>query len=365
MSANEKSCIGLNPNTYSHLTEHLAPLCVIMKMPLLLTDEKHAAEAERLYPKLQIVLKDWQEVTPQYLIENYDVFFQSEPWNRLEFYAKFQGLEEIYQKEVRNVHCPHGFSDKVFWLEKCVWEDIVLIYGNNMIDLFKGLGIDHLLNAFVKTGNYRYGYYLSHQSHFDNLAEDRVWSRFKKKQPTILYAPTCHDPEHTTSFMSSESLFEQLPANYNLLVKIHPALEETDGPALYHMLGKYEKKDNIVFLEDFPPIYPLLARSDIYVGDMSSIGYDFLKFNRPMFFLNQRKRDVKTDRNTFLYRCGFEIRPENYANFYQIMEKELPFDQERYGKVRSEIYDYTFGDSVPFDRLRQRILQAADAPKKY
>lgn len=365
MAPKEKVCIGLNPNTYSHLTEHLAPICVIMDMPLLLTDEKHAVEAQKLYPKLKVKLMDWEDVTPQFLIEHYDVFFQSEPWKRHEFYANFRGLEEAYQKEVRNVHCPHGFSDKVFWLEKCVWEDIVLIYGENMIDLFKSLGVAEHLNAAPRVGNYRYLYYKLYQSHFDRLAEERVWSRFKRNQPTILYAPTCHDQDHTTSFMHAAQLFEKLPSSYNLLVKIHPALEETDGPAVYQMMGKYEKKENIVFIQDFPPVYPLLAKSDLYIGDMSSIGYDFLSFNRPMFFLNQTKKDAKKDRNLFLYRCGFEILPEQYGELYQILDEQLPFDQERYGSIRKEIYRYTFGEEIPFDTIKERIMEATFSPKKF
>ncbi|WP_068471324.1 CDP-glycerol glycerophosphotransferase family protein [Candidatus Protochlamydia phocaeensis] len=361
----DKKGIGLNPNTYIHLTEHLAPICVAMDIPLLLTDERHDEEARRLYPGLKTLLINWEDVTPHYLIEHFDVFFQSEPWHRHDFYSKFKGLEEAYHKDVRNVHVPHGFSDKIFWLEKCVWEDITLIYGENMLDLFKELGIAQHLNATVRTGNYRYAYYRMHQAFFDQIAEERVWSRFAKKQPTILYAPTCHDQEHTTSFMQAQPLFEYLPSGYNLLVKIHPALEETDGPALYQMMGKYEKKDNVVFVQDFPLVYPLLSKADLYVGDMSSIGYDFLAFNRPMFFLNQRKRDAKTDRNLFLYRCGFEIKPEQYKDFYQIMDSQLPFDQERYAAIRSEVYRYTFGEELSFDQLKKAITQAYFSPKKW
>lgn len=360
-----KRGIGLNPNTYSHLTEHLAPICVIMDIPLLLTSEKHAAEAQYLYPGLKTLLLNWEEVTPQYLIEHFDVFFQSEPWHRHEFYSKFQLLEQAHRKQVRNVHCPHGFSDKIFWLEKCVWEDIVLIYGENMLDMFQELGIKQHLNAAIRTGNYRYLYYKQHQLHFDQIAEEQVWSKFKKKQPTILYAPTCNDQENNTSFLHAQDLFEQLPDSYNLLVKIHPALEETDGPALYQIMGKYEKKDNIVFLQEFPLIYPLLAKADFYLGDMSSIGYDFLTFNRPMFFLNQKRRHAKQDRNLFLYRCGIEVQPEQYKNFYKLLEEQLPFDQERYQTIRKEVYRYTFGEEVSFSNLRKAIINTYDSPKKF
>ncbi len=308
---------------------------------------------------------NWEDFTPLYLIENFDFFFQSEPWHRHQFYANFQQLETYYGKTVRNIHCPHGFSDKIFWLQQGVWEDILLIYGKNMLDLFKELSIAEHLNATVRTGNYRYLFYLQHQAFYDQLVQDQIWSQLDCSKPTILYAPTCNDQEHSTSFLQSQDLFDQLPSDYNLVVKIHPVLEETDAAAIYATMGKYDSRENITFVKDFPLVYPILARSDIYVGDMSSIGYDFLTFNRPMFFLNQLRRNAKKDRNLFLYRCGFEVKPEQYKEFYQLLDSQLPFDQERYHSIRQEIYQYSFGEEVPFDELKQAINQALLSPKKW
>lgn len=357
--------VGLNPNTYIHLTEHLAPLCTIMDMPLLLTDEQHNQQALDLYPGLKTLLIDWEDVTPQYLYENFEMFFQSEPWNRKDFYTNFQLLEQTYQKNVRNVHCPHGFSDKVFWLQKCVDEDITLIYGENMLDMFKEFGVIDHLNAYVRSGNYRYAYYLQHQEFYDQLIEQQVWNQFADKtKPTILYAPTCHDLEHTTSFLHAQPLFENLPAEYNLLVKIHPALEETDGPALYRLMGKYDNKGNVVFVKDLPLVYPILARAALYIGDMSSIGYDFLVFNRPMFFLNQIKRDPQRDRQLFLYRCGVTIQPEEYSKIYPFIASHLASDQSDLSKMRSQVYHYTFGENIPFNQLKNSILETYFSQKK-
>lgn len=363
MEATVKKGVALNPNTYTQLTDHLAPLAVIMDIPLLLTDEEHQRQSHELYPGVQTWLEEWENVTPEYLISHFDVFFQSEPWERQRFYALFQPLEEKYQKEVRNVHCPHGFSDKLFWLNQCVWEDITLVYGTNMLDMFKEQGLSELINAYVRTGNYRYTYYKQHQAFFDQVVEQRFFSRFAKKQPVILYAPTCNDPEKNTSFLDADPIFEKLPSNYNLLVKLHPVLEDTDSPSLYHTMGKYERQGNIVFVKDFPPVYPLLARSDIYIGDMSSIGYDFLAFNRPMFFLNQRKRSIK-DRNTFLFQCGVKIEPEEYHNIYAIIEKQLPMDH-LFKDVRTHMYQYTFGEEIPFEHLKESIYQSYFSPKKW
>lgn len=360
----EKKGVGLNPNTYIHLTDHLAPICVIMGIPLLLTDEKHAEEASNLYPGLQTLLVGWEEVTPKYLIENFDVFFQSEPWNRQDFYAKFAPLEEKYKKVVRNVHCPHGFSDKLFWLKRCVHEDITLVYGQNMLDMFKDLKVNHFLNAYVVTGNYRYQYYQKHKAFYDRIGEE-IWSRFAKPQTTILYAPTCRDPEKTTSLWHANPIFDHLPDDYNLLVKIHPSLEETDAPLLYRTIGKYSQRGNIVFVKDLPLVYPILERADIYLGDMSSIGYDFLVFNKPMFFLNQIKRDVAQDRNVFLYRCGVEVLPEHYEKIFHLIEDHLPTDKDHFTTIRTLMYRYSFGEEIPFEQLKEAIIASYSTPKKW
>ena len=361
----QKKGVGLNVNNQIHYNDHLAPICLVMGIPLLMTDEERAHEAQRLYPEVQITLADWRDITPKYLIENFDVFFQSDQWHRHKFYNTFKELEQEYNKTVRNVHLPHGFSDKVYWFKKAVWEDILLYYGDNMLDIFKVVGITHHLNAAVRTGNYRYLYYLKHKAFFDKIVEEEIWSRLEKSKPTILYAPTNLLEPKTASIFHSKDLFDNLPSDYNLIVKVHPNVEYVHSPTMHSLTGKYDRRSNVLFIRDYPLVYPILARSDIYVGDMSSIGYDFLAFNRPMFFLNQSKRNVKKDRNLYLYRCGFEIKPEQYKDFYKILESQLPFDKERYSSIRQEVYRYSFGEEVPFNSLKKAIIHSYQTPKKW
>jgi hypothetical protein len=75
---------------------------------------------------------------------------------------------------------------------------------------------------------------------------------------------------------------------------------------------------------------------------MSSIGYDFLTQNRPMYFLNSQRRDPKMDKGLYLYRCGFELLPEDYSSLFAIDEKTHKDDSARFGKIRQEVYQYTF-----------------------
>ncbi len=71
---------------------------------------------------------------------------------------------------------------------------------------------------------------------------------------------------------------------------------EIDAPSLFiNALAEGIKHKNVVLIEDFPLVYPLLAATDIYLGDVSSIGYDFLMFNRPMFLSNKLQQMLLTD----------------------------------------------------------------------
>lgn len=355
----EKKGVGVNPSANTHYTDHLAPICTIMGIPLLFIDDLDYALGKRYYPGLHAEKIDYDAFDPEYLIANYDVLFMSDLWDRKTFREKYFHLEMKYQKRLRNVHCPHGFSDKGFYLKKSANEDITLVYGQNMLDQLKHYQSFDNLNAYVITGNYRYTYYQKHKEFYDKLIQEEVLSYFNHKHPTILYAPTWLDLEESTTFFdASHHIIDALPQNYNLIVKLHPRLELDDTVKYYQIIGKHQGKNNILFLKDFPLVYPLLAYTDIYIGDMSSVGYDFLAFNKPMFFLNKQKRDSKTDRGLYIFRCGTEILPEDYTKIYSIIEENLSNDKERFKTIRQEVYDYTFGPAKPFAQIKQEIIEA-------
>ena len=189
----EKKGIGLNPQSQIHYTDHLAVVCILMDIPLLFIDEQDYALGKKYYPGLKTDKIDYQEMQPEYLISNYDVLFVSDLWDRHTFHEKFGPYEEEHHKVLRHVHCPHGFSDKGFYLKKCANEDIALLYGQNMIDMLKYNGVYENLPYSVITGNYRYTYFKQHRPFFDKVVQEEVLSRFAKKQPVILYAPTWLD----------------------------------------------------------------------------------------------------------------------------------------------------------------------------
>jgi teichoic acid glycerol-phosphate primase len=350
------SGIGINNLTESYHIDHLAPICMIMDIPLLFLEDNEFQFGKKFYPELKIIKAEYDQLTPEYLIENYDVMFVSEFWDKNKFFQIYGNLEKKYKKKLRRVFCPHGFSDKVFYFKNCAYEDIVLIYGQNMLDLLKEQDVLQTINSYTVVGNYRYSYYKQQHEFYTKIAEKEVWSKFKKVQPTIIYAPTWLDQEHSTSFFqTTEILLDTLPSEFNMLVKLHPRLELDDIVECYRITGKYEDKGNILFLKDFPPIYPLLEKSDIYLGDASSIGYDFLTFNRPMFFLNKHKKDSLSNRSAYLFRCGIDVKPDQYKNLYKIISDHLANDKKRFSQIREQVYQYTFGEEKPFSQLRKLI----------
>lgn len=359
----EKKAVGINPQSQIHYTDHLAVICILMDIPLIFIDSVDENLAKHYYPDLKTEIVDYRNLSPEYLITHYEVLFMSDLWDKKIFHEKFGDLEKKNKKILRQVHCPHGFSDKGFYLKKCANEDICLLYGQNMIDQLKYHEVFQDLSYYVITGNYRYTYYKQNQKFYHALIEKEVLSHFTKKQPLILYAPTWLDLEESTTFFEAYSyILENLPDHYNLIVKLHPRLELDDTSMYYHIIGKFENQPNILFLKNFPLVYPLLASTDIYLGDMSSIGYDFLPFNKPMFFLNKQKRNPQTDRGLYLFRCGIEIKPDAYPLIYKFIDFHLKEDQQRFGAIRQEVYQYTFGKEKTFSEIKSEIIKIYNQP---
>lgn len=352
----KRNGVALNPLSNIHFLDHLGPISSIMHIPFLMTEEEHYQIAKKYYPEVNVQLKDRSELHSEYLFEQFDVLFLSDYYAHTHFAEYFEPLEKKYRKQMRIVHCPHGFSDKSFYLKKCAFEDIPLIYGQNMLDMLQECAVIDQLRNYVITGNYRYSYYKKHQEFYRQVVETDILPHFVKKQPIILYAPTWSDSGATTSFYEAAStILKNVPSHYNLLIKLHPNLEEDDILAVYQLMSKYEEKVNIHFLSHFPPIYPLLDLVDIYIGDMSAIGYDFILFNKPMFFI-QTPQTIRR----VLYQCGVEIKIDEIEEIYKIIEGNIQGDTEKFGEVRKQVYSYTFGTEKSFEAIKKDIEEACE-----
>lgn len=343
--------------SYSHQLDHLAVLSHVLDIPFLVTDPLLYDQARHFYPFTNTSYLLERDCSLEYLAKNYDLLLIScKNWT-LELSIL---MRELFDKPMRFCFCPHGNSDKGSLnpsSDLLMNQDLSFIYGNHMKEMLSYRGVLQSLQGTITTGNYRYSYYLKHQAFYDALAKQDVFNQFEKSQTTLLYAPTWKDPEHSSSFFDAcAPLLEQLPDHYNLIVKLHPNLENDDPARIYHLMGSYEHKKNVLFLTQYPLVYPILNRVDAYLGDFSSVGYDFLTFNKPMFFFNSQRRDPSSDRGLHLFRCGEEILPAFYSDLYGFIHRSLEKKQHDLCFAREELYRHTFEPGISFDMIRSNLL---------
>jgi len=335
---------GLIYGPEPHHLDHLAPLCCLLQIPLIVTEESILEQAEQFYPELEAKCVSYHSISDA-LVKNFEVIFHCsirDLFDEIFFFA-----QKFNNKKLHTIWCPHGNSDKghsTFYMEALGKEEVALVYGQKMIDFFKEKGVFDNLKAHAIVDNYRYSYYLKHKTFYDELVKNKIGRQLPVRKKKILYAPTWDDVEKSSSFYdATASLIERLPESFNLIIKLHPNLRLKDPFGVDKFLLAYEDRIQILFIEDFSPVYPLLNFVDIYIGDASSIGYDFLAFNKPMLLLNQNNRDSEKDPGLYLFKCGIEIRKDQYHDIYKILTAYLPSDISYFSDVRKNVYEYTFG----------------------
>jgi CDP-glycerol glycerophosphotransferase (TagB/SpsB family) len=302
---------ALNTGPDFHLLDHIAPLACLLQMPLYIEEEKNFTLSSQYYPMVETHFLPEIDHHLPFFAENYDTLFECKYWAP---HLKRLFLD-LYKKEMRLIFCSHGQSDKGYatpLLLPYSTQEYALVYGDLLKNMLSEMKVSTQL---IYTGNYRLLFYQMNRPFYDHLVEKEGFSRFPLNQKTVLYAPTWNDADGSTSFFkNADSLCSSFPDDWNLIVKVHPLLELRDPAQYYRIAALVEAKPNRLLLSEFPLIYPLLARADIYLGDYSSVGYDFLFFQRPMFFLlNPHLPKGK------LHACGTVLkRPEDLMSEIEI-----------------------------------------------
>ncbi|MBS0653803.1 MAG: hypothetical protein JSR39_09825, partial [Verrucomicrobia bacterium] len=202
-NAQTRPAAGLIYGPESHHLDHLGPLCEILEIPLIVTEEAIALAANKYYPNLDVIFSDYLAVA-QHLITHYQIIFYSMP--RALFDEVFFFAQKLAQKKVHTIWCPHGNSDKgsnIPYMEALHREEAALVYGQQMIDFLQRKKVFDQLKSRVVTGNFRNAYYQQHKLFFDNLAENEVFRRLPPSEKIVLYAPTWQDYEKSTSFFDA------------------------------------------------------------------------------------------------------------------------------------------------------------------
>lgn len=335
-----------------HLLDHIAPLAYILDIPFFLNDENNYKILKKYYPFVKSYLKD--NLSYDFLANNFDSLISCNYW----FIEDKLALENIKNKNIKLIFCPHGNSDKGHInpanIKAFAIQDALLLYGDHMINLLKTLNVFENLKEYRIIGNYRLGFYKKFKEFYDQIADEKIFSKLNSKNKTILYAPTWRDNENSTSFFKIlNKLIKTIPPHFNLIIKPHPNIEKTQPVDFYQNFPK-SLPSNVFWLDDFPMIYPLLNKCDIYLGDFSSIGYDFLYFQKPMFFLDPFERDHKTNPSLFLYQCGLQIKKNDWDNIFSYIENNQMKD---FKNKQNEIYEFAFGKDLKLDSIKQKVLQ--------
>lgn len=328
--------LGILPGHTQSYIDHIVPLCQIMGAPLLVTDLAIQQLVERYYPPMEIILAEPEDYNLDPYLEGYDAVYYVDFFRRGN--STFHFRDYVARRNVRSVMSLHGNPDKywdIYWLEQLTDEDIILAYGPQLTELLRHKGIT---KQPIVSGNYRLAFYKEHASFFDSKLP------FKKEKTTLLYAPTwasegrktAHRDYYSSFLDAHASVFDTLARDYQLIVKLHPHLVQFMPTAVEEVMSRYP---HIYFLSDFPPIYPILEQIDLYLGDYSSIGYDFLYYDRPLFFLD-------THEQTALQRYGKRVTKE-----------ELPHLASQ-AYARKELYDHVYGPEKDLKQLKREIADA-------
>ncbi|MCH9614598.1 MAG: hypothetical protein SP1CHLAM54_14390 [Chlamydiia bacterium] len=246
-------CDGRNP----HFLDHFAPL----ECPIL-TDQENLLAYKHLYPNLDLRLIQ--------SIEDYRAY------DYLITSSKNAGPELTALTGVPHIFLPHGHSDK----PPTIFEPQhrTFIYGPAMENQ-----IAHLNLPKIPLPNIRYAYYLKHQTFFDNL--------LPITQEVALYAPTwCN----LSTFKTHFNHFLKKP----LIIKCHPFLEQTHPSHVIYLEELAKTHKNLHVFTHFP-LYPLMAHSNQLITDASSVGYEYLTFNRPIY--------LTSPSNTPLATCSYQL----------------------------------------------------------
>lgn len=340
----------ISDDSINHL-DHLIPLCDLLDIPLVLDSSFSYEIAQKYYPPIELLLVKKREYL--FHIDQFHLFFVSDKYTCYSLQTIYRTL---FGKNKYFFYCPHGNSDKGFINQKMspmIFHNLALIYGEQMRYRIDKITSSLHIDSLITIGNLRKRFYKKYYSFFTAVSKNYL-NLAVKSEYIFLYAPSWKDTENSSSFFTiCKYLIEHISPRNHLIIKIHPFLLRDYLGYVTHIYEKYKNKKNLQFISDNPLIYPLLEHIDIYLGDISSVGYDFLYFNRPMFFFDTRT--TPTLESKTLFACGIEVPSKFFKNPYPFIFSTLEENRKK-STIRREMYNFVFDENVTDYVLKQNIL---------
>jgi hypothetical protein len=253
----------------------------------------------------------------------------------------------------RVVQVFHGMSDKPFTYERDFGGyALCLCAGQRQVDRL----LAHPHNRGIRWTKVGY-------PKFDAMAG--LPPRARPERPTLIYCPTWRKGgiSSVERFLEHPRVAAELAERYDVLLKPHPNLLNPARP--FYDASIVER---LLALERLPGVrlvragnvLPWQARADLFVGDISAAGYEWLYFGRPMVFLNPRpgvlRASGEIEALTYLWRCGRVC--DDPRDLPRLAEEALASDE--HGEVREATLRYSVHQ--PRDgRAAERAVAALEA----
>ncbi|MCC7413110.1 MAG: hypothetical protein IT495_15955 [Gammaproteobacteria bacterium] len=194
---------------------------------------------------------------------------------------------------------PHGAGDRAVGFSHAINHyDYVLLAGAKVRDRMLSQGL------ITQTNHRLVGY-----PKFDIFSDAPRRDLFGNGRPTVLYNPH-FDPRLSSWYDMGEAVLEYFAdhSNYNLICaphvmlfrkKVHISLESKRMRFTKTLANKYVSCANIKFDAGSPCSINMhyISNADIYLGDVSSQVYEFVRHPRPCIFLNSHERHWHTNEN--------------------------------------------------------------------
>lgn len=338
-----------------HYFDHLAPLCSLLDIPLLTTDKKSKKELLENYPKL-IVRAYEIETSPQEILKDgFTELLTCLPRPLLEEFFFFD--LQLQQKRLLTIWTSHGMSDKSTfnnYFEGLIHEEIILYYG----PLLKKRLLESLLKdkTMIPTGNYRQLYYQTHRKYYLKMIE-KSFGGIDHSMRTLLFTPTWDDVEHLgTSVQEILTLIKHLPDNYFLILQLHPNTQR-QHPIAYEKLKEVAGEKPNLYLSEATLIYPLLDFVDVVLSDYSSVVYDAIALEKPLFV-------IKKHQEAYTHRaCHVILLRDIHLTFHTINQTLGTADLKMW-REKKAIHSQTFGELPTKAQLKSQILGGIEAYKQ-
>jgi hypothetical protein len=198
----------------------------------------------------------------------------------------------------RVVQVFHGMSDKPFTYERDFRDyALCLCAGRRQVDRLRMYEHNRQIRC-VQVGYPK----------FDAIP--RLAPLFGDHRQTLIYCPTWRKGGISSidTFLDHPEVAAELAERYNLIVKPHPNTFNPSRPWFDPSIVAQLERLPRVELVRSGNVMAWQAQADLFIGDISSAGYEWLYFNRPMVFLNPQPGRLRPSRDaqamTYLWQCG-------------------------------------------------------------